>query len=370
MVVVVGGSAYDRTRSMSHGRPGVRVVANGAIAIVSTVVFLVLGEALLWSLDFPRGGAGAGAMGRMVAEHLGGGLRPWQEEDPDLLWRFKPHQIVDEPLGSGATFHLSTNAAGFRGPELPEVPPEPVVLCVGDSVTAGYGVDDGEAYPRVLEEMLRTRPALARATVVNAGVFGYTSEQGRVVLPRLMERCRPRVVILCYGINDDWPTIYPDPTLLSDRGWVGRIQRWLRPSRIYTLLKKQIVHAKMRRAVAGRRVGPRVPPERYAENLRAMARFVRSRGAVPILVAPPSRRGGHHRTATVELHAPLSLYRDVAAAAAAAENVPYLDHPLLSGRLRQSRWAFVDWCHPGPEALCLLASELVPMVEEALDDVR
>jgi lysophospholipase L1-like esterase len=68
-----------------------------------------------------------------------------------------------------------------------------VVLCFGDSITAGtlYG-----AYPGELRKRLNG-PA-----VVNEGLFGETSAEGRQRLPRVLDKVRPDYVVLLEGIND------------------------------------------------------------------------------------------------------------------------------------------------------------------------
>ncbi|MEQ9407217.1 MAG: SGNH/GDSL hydrolase family protein [Fuerstiella sp.] len=63
---------------------------------------------------------------------------------------------------------LTTNSLGFRGPELVEERTD-VLLCLGDSITLGYGVDDGAEYPRVLQREL-VRNGRAQAQVINAGI--------------------------------------------------------------------------------------------------------------------------------------------------------------------------------------------------------
>lgn len=50
------------------------------------------------------------------------------------------------------------------------------IVALGDSLTAGYGLDADQAYPRLLEERLRA--AGYSATVSNAGVSGDTSAGG------------------------------------------------------------------------------------------------------------------------------------------------------------------------------------------------
>lgn len=80
--------------------------------------------------------------------------------------------------------------------------PTPFVLAFGDSLTAGYGLSQHEAFPSRLEALLRSRHTSAR--VQNAGVSGDTSASGRVRLPRLLStlRQRPDLAILELGAND------------------------------------------------------------------------------------------------------------------------------------------------------------------------
>lgn len=339
---------------------------NLLIAAGATMVFLAAGEAGLRALGLPRDGLGSGAMGgRYVAEHLGGSLRPWQEEDADLLWRLRPGQVAVEEANRGSWI-VHTNSEGMRSPELRARPGRPRVLCLGDSVTMGYGVDDAATYPSALQELLRGTDGLEDAEVINAGVLGYTSEQGRVLAARLVPRLRPDVVVVDYGINDNWPTVYPDPSLIDQTGIVRRLQRLLGRSRIYATLRKQIVHTKLKRAAAARRTGARVTPERYRENLEAIVAAVRAGGSHPILVAPTSKVADHYQSKTLELHTCVQVYRNVMALVAAEHSVPFVDNPVLSGRERESRWRFMDFCHPDAEGMCILAGEVAPIVRTEL----
>lgn len=90
--------------------------------------------------------------------------------------------------------------------------PSPFVLAFGDSLTAGYGLARGEAFPARLESLLRERhPA---ASVQNAGISGDTTADGRARLPRTLSalRHRPDLAILELGANDFFQGVDPART--------------------------------------------------------------------------------------------------------------------------------------------------------------
>ena len=86
----------------------------------------------------------------------------------------------------------------------------PYILALGDSLTAGYGLQPHESFPRQLELLLRERHPTA--SVANAGVSGDTSAGGRARLPRVLAglKTRPDLAIVELGANDLLRGIAPE----------------------------------------------------------------------------------------------------------------------------------------------------------------
>jgi acyl-CoA thioesterase I len=76
----------------------------------------------------------------------------------------------------------------------------PVLLVVGDSISAGYGLPKGESWV----DLLATRLAQTghRERVVNASISGDTTAGGRARLPALLSGHRPSIVVIELGGND------------------------------------------------------------------------------------------------------------------------------------------------------------------------
>ncbi len=83
---------------------------------------------------------------------------------------------------------------------LPVAGGEPVVLVVGDSLSAAYGIDRDRGWPQLLVRQLQQAGYPHR--VVNASISGDTTSAGLARLPRALARHAPEVVILALGAND------------------------------------------------------------------------------------------------------------------------------------------------------------------------
>jgi acyl-CoA thioesterase I len=79
-------------------------------------------------------------------------------------------------------------------------PAKPVIVVLGDSISAEYGLPRDTGWVA----LMRQRLAQQRIdySVANASISGDTTSGGRARLPELMERLKPSIVIVELGAND------------------------------------------------------------------------------------------------------------------------------------------------------------------------
>lgn len=85
----------------------------------------------------------------------------------------------------------------------------PVIVCYGDSITAGLGVKQGETYPDDLQRNLDNSGY--RYKVVNMGTSGATSKDAVAHLQEVL-RANPSIVIVEFGGNDGLRGLRVDDT--------------------------------------------------------------------------------------------------------------------------------------------------------------
>ena len=76
----------------------------------------------------------------------------------------------------------------------------PVLLVLGDSISAGYGLARGESWVDLLASRLAREGY--RERLVNASISGDTTAGGRARLPALLREHRPAIVVIELGGND------------------------------------------------------------------------------------------------------------------------------------------------------------------------
>ncbi|MDB5888221.1 MAG: arylesterase [Rhodocyclales bacterium] len=71
---------------------------------------------------------------------------------------------------------------------------------MGDSLSAGYGIDQQSAWPSLLEQKLKNEGY--RYEVHNASISGETTAGGLTRIAEALQRTQPQVVIVELGAND------------------------------------------------------------------------------------------------------------------------------------------------------------------------
>lgn len=141
------------------------------------------------------------------------------------------------------------------------------VLILGDSLSAGYGIDPTQAWPALAKRDL----AQQKVCVLNASVSGETTAGGLARLPALLRRHQPTLVLLALGANDGLRGL--DPAEMA--GNLAKMAQLARASSAKVLL-----------------VGIRLPPnygleynQAFEQSFRDVAKAQNS-GLLEFLLAP------------------------------------------------------------------------------------
>lgn len=215
----------------------------------------------------------------------------------------QPHSLAPD-LMQGLMLGLSAASAHA---EEPAARPVVEILAFGDSLTAGYGLKQGDGFVDQLEAWLNSRAEGGAVHITNAGVSGDTTSGGRARLDWTLSGQEPDLVILALGGNDVLRGI--DPAITRD-------------------------------------------------NMQAMMATLKEKG-VPVLVAgmlAPPNLGDEYRTAFD------SIYKDLAAQYGAVLYPFFLEGVAAEPNLNQA-----DGIHPNPEGVKIIVSAMGPYVIDALE---
>jgi len=112
---------------------------------------------------------------------------------------------VESDATSGIDFTLnSVNSA--NKPNIP-APHDFVIVMLGDSLTAGFGLASADAPPAQLEERLKAKGF--SATVINAGVSGDTTAGGLARFAWSVAGAEPDLLVVALGANDYLGSVTP-----------------------------------------------------------------------------------------------------------------------------------------------------------------
>jgi len=95
---------------------------------------------------------------------------------------------------------VATHAASDESPAKPVQDNECVIVIVGDSLSAAYGMEISQSWPSLLQERLIQNGYSCR--VFNSSIAGDTTQGGLARLPGLLDRHAADIVVLELGGND------------------------------------------------------------------------------------------------------------------------------------------------------------------------
>jgi lysophospholipase L1-like esterase len=182
------------------------------------------------------------------------------------------------------------NSFGLRNKEFPVRKPSGVfrIICLGNSNTFGWKQPEPEAYPRQLQEWFDKSHPPRNIQVINAGITGYSSHQGRIFLETEISRLQPDLVLVNCGWNDLLPAKFgiPDKQQKLPPQWMLNIQDRLSETRLYQLLKSFWL-AGFSRPEEIKKGIPRVSFEDFQGNLIEIGDFCRKNDIRVVFLTNP-----------------------------------------------------------------------------------
>ncbi len=148
------------------------------------------------------------------------------------------------------------NSLGLRGPETTLEPAPGVfrVLCLGDSTTFGFYVEEDETLPQQLQRELRAGGAES-VEVVNGGCGGWSISDEADFYGERAHKLKPRLVLLTFCSNDladlrHERTTYASQKAQLGEGGAGRFKSVLYGTATYELLLRLKIASKQARLQA------------------------------------------------------------------------------------------------------------------------
>jgi acyl-CoA thioesterase-1 len=180
----------------------------------------------------------------------------------------------------------------------------PTVLVLGDSLSAGYGIDVDQSWTALLQARLKAQGYEHR--VVNASISGETTEGGASRIAAALQEFAPEVVVVALGGNDGL------------RGF---------------------------------------PPERIKSNMLRIVEAAEDKGAAVVLlgIRIPSNYGARYTRAFE------NVYREVAE----ERQLPWIEF-FMEGVALDEELMQDDGIHPNEEAQPVLLDNAWPVIRRAL----
>jgi lysophospholipase L1-like esterase len=212
------------------------------------------------------------------------------ERQGNLLFTPVPKQVYVEKI---SLTRSRINNYGLRGGPIDSSQGKETILCLGDSITYGYGVEDADSYPAQLQAAL-DRQSPGRFSVLNGGVDAYPiAFEDQKFLYLWNRGLHPNVVIVGYSMNEGFLGHLVDSDEEIKREFARRVwlKNYFRSFALYNLVVENWA-----RKYYDRMKGKLVPgtnfavlsreelDQRYEGYLERLLKHLQSRNVEPVFV--------------------------------------------------------------------------------------
>ncbi len=277
---------------------------------------------------------------------------------PRFFWW--PRSYVQGTFWS--TPDVKTNRFGLRDDEVDMSPGRRNILFVGDSVVWGSLVYQEDRFTEKTHAILQSQPEFRDVQLINAGVLGFSTFQVRTYLKEEgLDRFKPEVVVICAGINDNWPFSMCDREIYARNMRLGnRLRRWCMRSDLFLLLDRYVNELALWartgenpqgftflfRESSGKKTVLRNQPHQTEQNLREAGALIEASGARVVIVLEDIRARQPGGFATRSFKAARSRIRQLAAHAGwPVIEIAKLGQPPIEMKVNDY---LIDFCHLHP----------------------
>ncbi|HEX2898006.1 MAG TPA: SGNH/GDSL hydrolase family protein [candidate division Zixibacteria bacterium] len=246
------------------------------------------------------------------------------ERDRRLFWKPRPNQTVTSQFFEGRTYRL--NFMGLRGSDFEIKKNRPRIIALGNSCTFGWGVEESEIFTALMQNQLD------KYEVINAGVPGYSSFQGKIFYESKITGLKPDILLILFAWNDQWLAAndIPDKNQKFPPELVIKTQNLLNHFHSYRLLKRILLSSleKDPDSLFNRKEPvSRVGLDDFYQNLKSICTEAKTNGTTPILLTSPAPSLEKYFVpgSTSSLHSYHDKYNETIRQLAEDENIEIVD---------------------------------------------
>ncbi len=257
----------------------------------------------IWTFNDLNYSAAEDIYGRIIKNTVPAESAEWMkcfEEAKYLQYKMKPNvrafvfnTVNQMEILKGKKVLFKSNSDGFRTKEISRKKEKGVfrIICLGDSATFGWGVNQEETFSKFLEDKLNSNSAQRRFEVLNLAIPGYTSYHGKAVFEHFALKYSPDMLILSFGGNDGRPIPKKAKKILERGRKFQGINYFLLNLKTYRFMRR-LLYARhnpfkkiQEKKGANLDMEAFVTPKEYQENLGSIIKTARERGIETLLLA-------------------------------------------------------------------------------------